>query len=255
MSAMSEPLLIVRRDAVLELTLNRPECRNALSRELIARLTAALRAAESDAAVRSVILTGTPPAFCAGLDLGEVSESGRCGETHDVSDLLELFETLDGLRKPVVGAVNGAAAAGGAALVTLCDVAVCGASARLGYPGVRRGLVAPIVMPYLLRAVGARWAGYLLLTGEMIATERAAACGLVHEVVPDEQVLSCARERAAMLAEYPAEVVGETKLLLRRLYESCTPEDGEEFRQRAARVRLTSGMGVGPNELPGGDDA
>ena len=114
---MNAPLDVNRRDATLELTLNRPECRNALSQELITRLKDAFHAAEADVDVRSVILTGAPPSFCAGLDLREVAADGAA--VHDTTPLLELFETIDRLPKPVLAAVNGPAVAGGAGLVSV----------------------------------------------------------------------------------------------------------------------------------------
>ena len=88
---MNAPLQIARRDATLELTLNRPAQRNALSRALIGQLTDALRAVAGDETLRSVILTGMPPAFCAGLDLREVADAAAEANEHDTSALLELY--------------------------------------------------------------------------------------------------------------------------------------------------------------------
>ena len=91
---MSDVLLARREGAGLELTLNRPDCRNALSRALISELTSTLRAADQDDAVRSVILTGAPPAFSAGLDLREVAQTTAEQAEHDSSALLDLLETI-----------------------------------------------------------------------------------------------------------------------------------------------------------------
>ena len=115
-------------------------------RALIAELTQALRAADADEAARSVVITGTPPAFCAGLDLREVAATTADQAEHDASALLELFETIDNLSKPVIAAVNGPAVAGGAGLVSVCDIVICGKSGVIGYPEIKRGLVAAIVM-------------------------------------------------------------------------------------------------------------
>lgn len=167
---MNTHLDIVRRETHLELTLNRPECRNALSENLMADLTDALRQAGADDQAHSVIVTGTPPVFCAGLDLREVAQAQA---EHDISPLLTLFETIEHLPKPVIAAVNGPAVAGGAGLVSVCDIALCAASAYLGYPGVKRGLVGPIITTYLCRLVGERHARWLLLTGESVPAVRA----------------------------------------------------------------------------------
>lgn len=237
---MSELLCIDRRGGVIELTLNRPAQRNALSRELIAALADALRAASADDAVRSVLLTGAPPAFCAGLDLQELAETGRDADQHDTSALLGLYELIDGLPKPVIAAVNGPAVAGGAGLVCVCDIAICGATAQIGYPGIRRGLVAPIVMPYLLRLVGQRWARYLLLTGEMLSARQAVVAGLANEVVPDAELLARARYCADLFLSCPPAAVAQTKALLGRLRNLHGAELMEEARRLSAAVPLTA---------------
>src|SRR5207245_10266300 len=165
---------------------------NALSRGLIDALAASFERAGDDAAVRCVILTGAGSVFCAGMDLAELAESlGRSqpasatgdGNTEavweDALRLARLFDLTYSLPKPTVAAVNGAAVAGGAGLVTVCDLALAVPEARFGYPEVRRGLVAAMVMPHLLRHVGERTARYLLLTGELIDAGEAGATGLV----------------------------------------------------------------------------
>src|SRR5262249_19912961 len=163
-------------------TLNRPERRNALSRGLITALTEAFQRVREDPAARCVILTGAGSVFCAGMDLAELAESLELPETpafettiwQDALRLATLFELVQTLPKPTIAAVNGAAAAGGAGLVTVCDLALAVPEARLGYPEVRRGLVAAMVMPHLLRHVGERTARCLLLSGELLDAREAA---------------------------------------------------------------------------------
>ncbi len=237
---MNEPLYVQRQGGTLELTLNRPARRNALSQELIAALTQALRAAAGDDAVHSVVLTGAAPAFCAGLDLRELAEARAESDQHDTSALLALYELIDAFPKAVIAAVNGAAVAGGAGLVCVCDAAVCGEAAQIGFPGIRHGLVAPVVMPYLLRAVGERSARYLLLTGEMLPARRAAEIGLVNEMVPDADLLGCARQLAGLLGSHPAGAVSQTKAALRGLRSLRGAEPAEEVRGMSAGVPLTN---------------
>src|SRR5205823_14195109 len=127
--------------------------------------------------------------FCAGMDLAELSESltRAVADTpvwDDALRLAKLYDLIYTLPKPTIAAVNGTAVAGGAGLVTVCDLAVAVPEARLGYPEVRRGLVAAMVMPHLLRHVGERTARYLLLTGDVIDAVEALRAGLVNEVVP-----------------------------------------------------------------------
>ncbi len=223
---MNEPLHCHREGAVLELTLNRPARRNALSRDLIAAMIETVHQATADAAVHVVLLTGAPPAFCAGLDLDEMPANAT---QHDITDLARLVDAIRALPKPLVAAVNGPAAAGGALLVTLADLASAAASATFGYPGIRRGLVAPIVIDPLRDAAGSRHAHHLLLTGDMIDADRARALGLVTSVVPDGELLAHARTQAASLAALPSAALARTKALLRE--PRIPPDDARHVAQ------------------------
>jgi methylglutaconyl-CoA hydratase len=208
-----------RKPAVV-LTLNRPDRRNALSRDLIAALTEAFGRAGDDAAVRCVILTGAGNAFCAGMDLAELQESLATGKGQqtpvwdDALRLAKLYDLMYTLPKPTIAAVNGAAVAGGAGLVSACDLAVAVPEARFGYPEVRRGLVAAMVMPHLLRHVGERTARYLLLTGELIDAEEACRLGFINAIAPAEQLLTRALTWAHALAEGGPNALARTKELL-----------------------------------------
>lgn len=237
---MEDLLLEERRDAVLILTLNRPEKRNALSRALIQSLTASLRTAEKDDAVRVVILTGAGPSFCAGLDLREVAQTTAEQAEHDASNLLELFETVDNLSKPVIAAVNGPAVAGGAGLISVCDLVICGESGVIGYPEIKRGLVAAIVMTYLRRLVGERDTKYLLLVGENLPARRAREFRLCNEVVPDAELLSRCVDLGNTLAGYPSEALARTKALLNRIRGLQHAEAVQEARALNASMRLTA---------------
>ena len=122
------------------------------------------------------------------MDLAELQESlDTPAEESPVWDdalrLARLYDLIYRLPKPTVAAVQGAAVAGGAGLVTVCDLAVTAPEAKLGYPEVRRGLVAAMVMPHLMRHVGERMARYLLLTGELVDGNEAARAGLVNDIV------------------------------------------------------------------------
>jgi methylglutaconyl-CoA hydratase len=220
---MSEPLVLydVQPPAAV-LTLNRPDRRNALSRGLIAALSAAFERARDDNAARCVILTGAGSAFCAGLDLEELStwieQPGDKGSSWDDALVLgNLYQLIYTLPKPTIAAVNGAAIAGGAGLMTVCDLAVAVEKARFGYPEVRRGLAAALVMPHLLRHVGERMARYLLLAGELIGAAEAMRAGLINEVVPAGELLSRVRQLALAIAEGGPQALATTKSLLEHM--------------------------------------
>jgi methylglutaconyl-CoA hydratase len=244
---MANSLLIDRKQSHIELTLNRPEARNALSRELIAALTLAFRDAGGDQNVRSVTLSGRPPAFCAGLDLREVAKTSAEEAELDSSALLELFETIDQCPKPVIAAVNGPAVAGGAGLVSVCDIVLCSVSGRIGYPEIKRGLVAAIVMTYLRRLVGDRRAKWLLLTGELLSAEQSVQFGLANEAVADASLFERVRYYTDMFATYPPQAVANTKALMRTIRGLDHVGAVQEARKLNASMRLTaeSRAGIG----------
>jgi methylglutaconyl-CoA hydratase len=238
---MTEPLVRYesRRPAVL-LTINRPDKRNALNRDLIAALTAAFEQARDDDEARCVLLTGAGPAFCAGMDLAELAstiDAARDVVWTDALNLARLFDLIYTSPKPTIAVVNGPAVAGGAGLVSVCDLAVASPAAKFGYPEVRRGLVAAMVMPHLLRHVGERLARWLLLTGELIDATEAQRAGLINAVVPAEELLPTADRWARSLAEGGPQALATTKDLLQQLSRQALSV--EEAARGSAEPRLT----------------
>jgi methylglutaconyl-CoA hydratase len=237
---MSDLVQYELRPPAAVVTINRPDKRNALSRPLIAALADAFRRAADDAAVRCVILTGNGPAFCAGMDLNELR--GTLGDQADLvwddaATLAKLYDQIYTLPKPTVAAVNGAAVAGGAGLVTVCDLAVSVPAAKFGYPEVRRGLVAAMVMPHLLRHVGERAARWLLLTGELIDATEAQRTGLVNAVVPADTLIDTALAWGRSLAEGGPKALAKTKELLHRCSHQALSVD--ELARGSAEPRLS----------------
>jgi methylglutaconyl-CoA hydratase len=224
------------------ITLNRPNERNALSRQLISELTEAFRRAGTDSAARSIVLAGAGNTFCAGMDLAELQAtigdrelSGAVWE--DAMRLATLFDVIYSVEKPTIAVVRGAAVAGGAGLVTVCDLAIAEPHARFGYPEVRRGLVAAMVMPHLLRHVGERAARYLLLTGELINADEACRVGLINEIVSGADLLDRAFRIAHSLAEGGPNALTLTKALLKQF--SSQVLSVEEGAKASAAPRLT----------------
>ncbi len=239
---MTEPVaLYALHPPAAVITLNRPDRRNALSRELVIALTDAFQRARDDAAARCVILTGTGAAFCAGMDLAELADTINLASKaivwEDALKLAKLYDLIYTLPKPTIAAVNGAAVAGGAGLVTVCDLAVAIPEARLGYPEVRRGLVAAMVMVHLLRHVGERTARYLLLTGELIDAAEACRTGLINAVAPADKLMELAHAWAVALAEGGPQALATTKQLLHRFSHQAVSL--EEAAQASAAPRLT----------------
>jgi methylglutaconyl-CoA hydratase len=239
---MSDDLVLYEvRAQVAVLTLNRPDRRNALSRGLIEALTNAVQRARDDASVRCFILTGAGPAFCAGMDLAELQESltasAEAPVWEDAQRLARLYDLIYTSPRPTVAAVNGAAVAGGAGLVTVCDLAVAVPTAKFGYPEVRRGLVAAMVMPHLMRHVGERMSRYLLLTGDLIDAATAERAGLINAVADPEHLLERALNWAGSLLEGGPHALALTKDLLRQF--SHQSMSVEETARASAAPRLT----------------
>jgi methylglutaconyl-CoA hydratase len=219
-SAVNPPLGSAWDGGVLTLTLNRPDKRNALSSALIEALHQALDAADLDADVRVVVLTGAGKDFCAGADLEELLASVDASPEANEAAALRLgglFGRMRQLPKPVVAVVRGRALAGGAGLMTACDIVLAGAGSRVGYPEVLRGFVPAMVMTMLRRLVGEKAALDLVLTGRLLEAEEALARGLVSRVVPDEALDREAGELARALAAAPASALAFTKRLFYQL--------------------------------------
>lgn len=220
MSADEPPLRISLEDGVLGLTLDRPAKRNALSTALIEALHSALERADLDADVRVVVLRGAGRDFCAGADLDELLASVDHSPAENEASALRLgalFSRMRSLPKPVLAAVQGRALAGGAGLVTACDLAVAGAGAQLGYPEIQRGFVPAMVLTMLRRAVGEKGALDLVLTGRVLSAAEAREAGLVARVVPDDELDRAVSELAAALARTSASALALTKQLSYRL--------------------------------------
>jgi methylglutaconyl-CoA hydratase len=199
--------------------LNRPDKRNALSRQLIADLSQALEDLHGERRVRAVILTGSGTAFCAGMDLTEMQETAQQPDAlnqwhEDAVIYRELIDRMLLLPKPIVAAVNGPAVAGGAGLVLASDIVIGTPGARFGFPEPRRGIVAGMVSPLLAFRVGASHAANLLLTARTIEAAEAQRIGLYHEIVASDLVWVRGNEVAGEIAKSAPEAIQLTKKLL-----------------------------------------
>ena len=185
-------VLTSRDEAVLTLTLNRPQARNALSEGLMAALQAALDTAGHDPTVRVVIIAANGPVFSSGHDLKEISPHWKDGDRgrHYFERLMKqcarLMQTVVRLPKPVIAEVQGIATAAGCQLVASCDLAVAADGAKFATPGVNIGLFCSTPMVALSRNVARKQAMEMLLTGEMISATRAREIGLINRVVAGE---------------------------------------------------------------------
>jgi methylglutaconyl-CoA hydratase len=200
---------------IANITLNRPEKRNALSPELIAELTAAFVEAVIDKAVNVIVIRGEGKDFCAGLDIKAAKESDQVLDHLAAARVLaDLFLSMRRCSKPIIAAVHGRAIGGGAGLATAADLVVATESSQFRYPEVNLGFVAAVVEPLLRRVVGEKRAFEMVALGEPISAAAASALGLVNRVYPDEEFDVRVREFAAMLATKSPSALALTKELL-----------------------------------------
>lgn len=210
-------LSIESRGPVRIVVLNRPDKLNALDTALTQALHDALEAADGDAGVRAIVLTGAGRAFCAGADLSEFKQL-----TPTNQDLVEkradltcrTQAMLQKLSKPVVSAVRGAAVGGGAGLAIGCDMMVAGGDLKFGYPELKHSIVPALVMTGLQRSLGRKAAFEMVSLGRLIGAEEALKLGLANRVVEPDHVI----EAAVAIAEQWAAANPRAMAAVKSLY-------------------------------------
>ena len=209
-------------DRIAYITLNRPEKSNALCYELVSELRLAFKAAEDDEQARVIILRANGDAFCAGADLQYLKELQANSFEQNLADsdhLKELFLQIYQLKKIVISQVHAPALAGGCGLATVCDFTFAAPDAIFGYTEVKIGFVPAIVMVFLLRKVGESKAKHLLLGGAIINAAQAKDMGLIHYILPKEELASGAKKFAVQLIENNSGyAMGVTKQMMAKVY-------------------------------------
>ena len=227
-----QTLIVEITDHVALIRLNRPEALNALSGQLISELATALKAADADANVRCIVLTGSEKAFAAGADIKEMASKSYV-------DVLtgDLFgpdiETIQRTRKPVIAAVAGYALGGGCELAMMCDFIICAENAKFGQPEINLGVIAGIGgTQRLTRFVGKSKAMDMNLTGRFMDAAEAERSGLVSRVVPADRLLDEAMGAARKIASKSAIAAMVAKEAVNRSYET-TLREGLLYERRA----------------------
>jgi enoyl-CoA hydratase/carnithine racemase len=210
---MSEQILVGVTAGVCAVRLNRPEKRNAITVAMYEALTAALAAAQADATVRVVLLSGEGASFCAGNDLNDFLAAPAIDGAHPV---MRFLRQLVGFDKPLVAAVHGQTVGIGVTMLLHCDLVLAARAAQLSMPFVSLGLVPEAGSSLLLpRLVGTQRAAELLLLGKPIDAATAHQLGLVSRVVEEGALLEAAHTMAAELARQPVAALTATRRLLR----------------------------------------
>ncbi len=212
-----QSVLYANHAGAATLTLNRPELHNALDERAVAEASALLAAASADASVRVIVLAGAGASFSAGADLHymrRMAEFTPAENRADAGRFAKLLHALHSSPKPTVARVQGAAVGGGVGLAAACDIAVASTEAFFRLSEVRLGLIAALIGPYLIEAMGPRAARRYMLTSERLDAAGALACGLVHEVAAPGDLDAAVARFAARLARGGPEALAASKRLV-----------------------------------------
>jgi methylglutaconyl-CoA hydratase len=237
---MSEPTILSRIDeqGIATLTMNRPELHNAFDDLLIEELAAELKRLEANSRVRVVMLNGSGKSFSAGADLNWMRSMADYSHEENLRDALglgALMQTLNGLAKPTIALVQGAAYGGGVGLVACCDLAIATGRATFCLSEVKLGLIPAVISPYVIAAIGERACRRYFLTAESFTAGEAHHLGLIHEVVPDDAALQTrGRELAGVMLKNGPQAMAEAKKLIAEV--SDRPIDRELIADTAARI-------------------
>lgn len=225
-------------EGITVITLNRSAKRNALSCELMEACSATFESLALDQTQRVLILRAEGPVFCAGLDLEDAFTPENGVRTAGL--VARLLRAIYHAPQVTIAAVQGAAVAGGAGLMSACDLVVATPETRIGYTEVRRGLVAAMVMTLLHRQVLERDARELLLLGDLVSAERAREMGLVSRVVPHGELMNEVLVLARMALRGAPQAIAHTKKVLDALWPSSFNHEMDETLQHHLSARAST---------------
>ena len=227
---------------VARVTLARPEVRNAFDDALISELTRVFGACAAEPAARVVILSGEGASFCAGADVNWMRRAGtftRDENERDAERMARMLRAIDACPRPVVALAHGAAIGGGVGLVAAADIAIAAEGTVFSLAEVKLGILPAVISPYVLRAIGARNARNLFLTGERFDAREALRVGLVHEVVPAAELEEAGRRKVAALLSSGPEAVGAAKALIEKVI-GLAPDEALPLTVKAISERRAS---------------
>ena len=242
-------LRLEQQSGIAQVSLARPDVHNAFDDALIAELTATLETLDRDPGVRVVVLTGSGTSFSAGADLGWMRRMAQAGEDENRADALRLarlMRVLDGLSKPTIARVNGAAFGGGVGLIACCDIAIAVETATFALSEVKLGLVPAVISPYVIAAIGAREARRWFQSAESFNAAEAQRIGLLHAVEPPGMLDVGVQRQCNLLLKAAPIAVAEAKALARRVAKSSDADAMD-----AANADLIARLRVSPEGQEG----
>ncbi len=232
------------KDGVATIRMNRPDVHNAFDDVLIVALTEELRRLDQLPEARVIVLAASGKSFSAGADLNWMRRMAKYSREENLRDamaLAGLMRTLDGVKKPTIARVQGAAFGGGVGLVACCDIAIASTEAAFSLSEVRLGLIPSVISPYVIAAIGERAARRYFLTAERFDAAEARRIGLVHEVVHADALDAAVATMAAQLLKGGPQALAAAKKLIADV--SRRPMDdalSAETARRIAAIRTDS---------------
>src|SRR6266498_5791293 len=233
----------LREGSVARVVLARPGVRNAFDEALIEELTRAFSDAAADPQTRVVVLSGEGPVFCAGADIAWMRKAGsdsRDENEADAEKMARMLRAIDACPKPVIALAHGAAIGGGVGLVAAADIALAAEGTVFSLAEVRLGILPSVISPYVLRAIGTRQARDLFLTGDRFDAREAHRIGLVHAVVPREELEQAGRKKVESLLAAGPEAVAVAKKLIEQV-SGKNPDEAMPLTVRSIAERRASG--------------
>lgn len=241
-SGAAPRIRVIADGAVARVALSRPEARNAFDDRLIADLTDAFAGLSRDPRIRAILLSGDGPSFCAGADIAWMRRAGGYTQEQNVADaecMARMLGAIDDCRHPVVAAIHGHAIGGGVGLAAAADIAIAAEGTVFSLAEVKLGILPSVISPYVLRAIGARYARDLFLTGDRFDAREAFRIGLVHAVVPAAELEEACRHKIDSLLSSGPEAVGVAKHLIAQV-SRLSPEEAMPLTVRTIAERRAS---------------
>jgi methylglutaconyl-CoA hydratase len=241
---MSQKVLSqIDADGNATIVLNRPEVHNAFDPEMVDGFAATLKKLESNDKVRAVVITGAGTSFCAGADIEHMKRSARFSREQNLENAratATMLRTLFRLEKPTIACVRGAARGGGVGLVSACDIAIAERGATFRLSEVKLGIIPAMISPFVIAAIGERYAHRYMLSGEEFDSAEAYRIGLVHDICEEPELnATVGRMLANLYSSGPRAVVSIKKLIPEVARARIDEELMEMVAQRIAGIRVT----------------
>jgi len=233
----------VDADGNATILLNRPEVHNAFDPEMVVALTATLKKLEANDKVRAVVITGAGKNFCAGADIEHMKKTAKSSRAQNLENARAttlMLQTLYALEKPTIACVRGAARGGGVGLVAACDIAIAERSATFRLSEVKLGIIPAMISPFVIGAIGERYAHRYMLSGEEFDVAEAYRIGLLHDICEEPQLNAVVgRMLANLYTSGPGAMTAIKKLIPEVAGARVDDQLMETVAQRIAGIRVT----------------